>query len=70
MDNPDKEYDLYVQNRTWRDSGLQEMEMMDGQSHDYLYIIQEDEFPTIEMSSDSNVHIFYGCPLEPATRLF
>lgn len=35
----------------------------------YLYVIKEDELPTIEMGSDSYVHILYSCPFKPASRL-
>ena len=34
----------------------------------YLYIIQEDKLPTIEMSSDSYVHILNSGPFKPASR--
>lgn len=33
----------------------------------YLDIIEEDEFPSMEVSTDSNVHVLNSCPLQPTT---
>jgi len=36
----------------------------------YLHIIQEDELPSIQVCTNSNIHILHGCPLKPASRFF
>uniref|UniRef100_A0A0A9G8X5 Uncharacterized protein n=1 Tax=Arundo donax TaxID=35708 RepID=A0A0A9G8X5_ARUDO len=32
-----------------------------------LHIIQEDKLPSIQVCSNSDIHILNGCPLEPAS---
>jgi hypothetical protein len=36
----------------------------------YLHIVQEDELPSIQVCTNSNIHILHGCPLKPASRFF
>lgn len=40
-----------------------------GTARRYLNIVEEDEFPSMEMCANSNVHILDGGPLQPPARL-
>lgn len=35
----------------------------------YLNIIEENEFPSMKVSTHSNVHVFDSSPLQPTTRV-
>lgn len=36
----------------------------------YLDIIQEDEFPSIQVRTNSDIHILHSCPLKPTSWTF
>lgn len=40
-----------------------------GEIVQYLDVVEENEFPSFKMSTDSNVHVLHGGPLQPPTSI-